>query len=142
MFEIVPQLSRFGIFPVTSLHVVPPSRVTCTRPSLVPAHNTLASIGDSPIANTTPAYSTPMLSGVNPPEMRCLDLSLRVRSGEISLQWLPPSFVMCTCWLPTYTTLWSCDDSVSGAVHTKRYLRLSAGQPIVDCGQTSTFCTR
>src|SRR6185436_4509520 len=43
-------------------------------------------------------------------------------------------------WLPTYSTLWSCDDSVTGAVHTKRYLRLSAGHPMVASGQISTFC--
>src|SRR5689334_24054755 len=48
---------------------------------------------------------------------------------------------MCTCWLPTYSTLWSCALSVSGAVHTKRYLRLSAAQPIVARGQISTVCT-
>jgi len=70
MFEIVPHSSNPGIFLVTFVHVVPPSRVTCTRPSFVPAHNTFASSGDSPIANTTPAYSTPMLSGVRPPEIR------------------------------------------------------------------------
>src|SRR6476646_101350 len=132
MFEIVPQCSKLGIVPVTFVHVAPPSRVTWTSPSLVPAHNTLASSGDSPIANTTSAYSTPMLSGVRPPEMRCLVLSLRVRSGEISCQWLPPSFVVCPCWLTTCTTLRSCELRVSGAVQTNRYFRLSAGQPIVD----------
>ena len=44
-------------------------RVTCTWPSLVPAQITPFSSGDSAIANTTPAYSTPMLSGVRPPEI-------------------------------------------------------------------------
>jgi hypothetical protein len=69
MFEIVPQSSSPGMLRVTFVQLAPPSRVTCTRPSFVPAHRTFASIGDSPIANTTPAYSTPMLSGVRPPEI-------------------------------------------------------------------------
>src|SRR5919112_4456921 len=54
---------------------------------------------------------------------------------------LPPSVVVCTCWLPTYSLLWSCGLIVRGSVQTKRYFRLSAGQPIVDCGHTSTSFT-
>ena len=71
---------------VTFVQLAPPSRVTCTSPSFVPAQRTFASSGDSPIANTTPEYSTPMLSGVRPPEIFWRDLSLCVRSGEISFQ--------------------------------------------------------
>ena len=89
------------------------------------------------MANTTPAYSTPMLSGVRPPEGRCRVLSLRVRSGLISFQVSPPSDVACTCWLPTYTVLWSNGEMVSGKVHTKRYFTPPAGQPMVACGQIS-----
>src|SRR5205823_4629244 len=37
--------------------------------------------GDSAIAITTQAYSTPILSGVRPPEICCRALSLVVRSG-------------------------------------------------------------
>lgn len=36
--------------PVTLVHVLPPSRVTCTLPSSVPAQTTLVSCGDSAIA--------------------------------------------------------------------------------------------
>ena len=97
MLEIVPHSIIPVTFAVTLVHVAPLSRVTWTRPSLVPAQiNPLVSF-DSAIANTTPAYSTPMLSGVRPPEIRCRDLSLRVRSGESSRQCWPPSVVTCTC---------------------------------------------
>src|SRR5678810_649637 len=98
---MVPQAHRVGMLAVTFVHVVPPSRVTCTRPSLLPAHRILPSSGDSAIENTTPAYSTPMLSGVSPPETCCFDLSLRVRSGLITRQVTPLSVLTCTCWLPT-----------------------------------------
>src|ERR671930_1942714 len=102
MLLTVPHGGRFGIFAVTFAHVLPPSRVSCTRPSFVPAQISPFSRGDSAIANTTSAYTTPMLSGVRPPEMRCFDLSLRVRSGLITFQLIPPSVVTWTYWLPTY----------------------------------------
>src|SRR5437762_11111586 len=86
MFSTVPHGGRFGMFLVTFVHVLPASRVTCTRPSLVPAQMTPACFGDSAIDMTTPAYSTPMLSGVRPPELCCRLLSFSVRSGLISCQ--------------------------------------------------------
>src|SRR5205814_8127439 len=63
-------------------------------PSFDPAQRILGSIGDSPIAKTTPAYSTPMLSGVSPPLIFWRLLSFRVRSGEITRHVLPPSAVL------------------------------------------------
>src|SRR5919199_1261896 len=69
MLLIVPHVTSPGMFDVTFVHVAPPSRVTCTSPSFVPAQMSPFSRGDSAMANTTPAYSTPMLSGVSPPEM-------------------------------------------------------------------------
>src|SRR5499427_10975690 len=89
----VPQTGRFWMFLVTLVQLLPPSRVTCTSPSLVPAQITPACFGDSAIANTTPAYSTPILSPVRPPENPCLLLSFVVRSGLITCQLLPPSVV-------------------------------------------------
>src|SRR5947208_17100869 len=86
MFSTVPHGGRFGMFFVTLVHVLPASRVTSTSPSLVPAHRTPACFGDSAIDMTTPAYSTPMLSGVKPPELCCRLLSLSVKSGLISCQ--------------------------------------------------------
>src|SRR5574341_300835 len=101
MLDTVPQGGRPVMLDVTLLHVFPPSRVTCTSPSLVPAQISPGFKRDSAIAKTTPAYSTPMLSGVNPPEEPILLWSLSVRSGLITRQLLPPSLVACTCWLPT-----------------------------------------
>src|SRR5512146_158573 len=90
---------------VTFVHVLPPSRVSCTRPSFVPTQISPFCTRDSAIAYTTSAYSTPMSSGVRPPEIPCLDLSLRVRSGLITCHVRPPSLDSCTYWLPVYTVL-------------------------------------
>src|ERR1051325_5427334 len=100
MLLTVPHGGRLGMFFVTLVHVLPPSRVSWTRPSLVPAQITPACFGDSAIANTTPAYSTPMLSPVSPPENPMRDLSLRVRSGLMIFHVCPWSVVTCTNWLP------------------------------------------
>src|SRR5258706_16414312 len=89
----------------TSAHLPPLSRVTYTLPSLLPVQITPRALGDSLIAKSVPPYSTPMLSGVSPPELCCLDLSFRVRSGEMTFQLLPPSTDVCTNWLPVYTRL-------------------------------------
>src|SRR5215831_19064859 len=89
----VPHGSMFGIFFVRFVQFLPPSRVSCTWPSFVPAQMVPAAFGDSAIANTTPAYSTPILSPVKPPEKPCLLLSFKVRSGLMTCQLLPPSVV-------------------------------------------------
>jgi hypothetical protein len=65
----VPHGGRLGMLFVTLAQVLPPSRVTWTRPSFVPAQISPACFGDSAIDMTTPPYSTPMLSGVRPPEL-------------------------------------------------------------------------
>src|SRR5579863_964409 len=99
IFDTVPQSSiPCG---VTFDQFLPPSRVTCTSPSFVPAQITPACLGDSASAKTTSIYSTPILSPVSPPENPCFDLSFLVRSGLITFQLLPPSVVMWTYWLPT-----------------------------------------
>src|SRR2546422_8333232 len=86
MLLTVPQGGSPGMFFVTLVQFFPPSRVICTRPSLVPAQIKPFSFGDSAIANTTELYSTPMLSPVSPPENPCLLLSLVVRSGLMTCQ--------------------------------------------------------
>src|SRR4051794_6425547 len=95
-----PHVGMFGTLAVTFVHVFPPSRVTCTRPSLLPVQINPFCARDSAIAYTTSPYSTPMLSGVSPPDEPCFDLSLRVRSGLMTRQLRPPSLDMCTNWLP------------------------------------------
>src|SRR6266478_3919204 len=77
MLSTVPHSGKPGRFFVTLLQFFPPSRVTCTCPSLVPTQIRPASLGDSVSAKITPAYSTPMLSGVSPPEI------CRRRAGHI-----------------------------------------------------------
>src|SRR5215467_13082004 len=126
MLENVPHSGRPGIFLVRLVQFFPPSRVNCSRPSFVPAQITPASLGDSAMAKTTPAYSTPMLSGVRPPELPIRVLSLRVRSGLMICQLFPPSVVTCRYWLPTYTLLWSCGEMVIGNSQLKRYLTSAA----------------
>src|SRR6266404_8164391 len=80
MLSTVPHSGKLGRFFVTLLQLFPPSRVTCTCPSFVPAQIRPASFADSVNAKITPAYSTPMLSGVSPPEICWRFVSLRVRS--------------------------------------------------------------
>src|ERR1700730_5448441 len=96
MLLTAPQGGKPEMFLVTLVQLFPPSRVTCTWPSLVPAQISPCSLGDSAIAKTTGAYSTPILSPVSPPENPCRLLSFEVRSGLITCQLLPPSVVTCT----------------------------------------------
>src|SRR5262252_730696 len=105
MLLTVPPRGRPGRLAVTLDQFAPLSRVTCSCPSLVPAQVTPFSRGDSAIAKTTPAYSTPTLSGVSPPDRTWRVLSLSVRSGLITCQVCPPSDVRWTCCDPAYTTL-------------------------------------
>src|ERR671926_339033 len=86
MLPTVPHGGRLGMFLVTFVHDLPPSRVSCTWPSLVPAQISPFSRGDSAIAITVNAYSTPMLSPVSTPENCWRDLSLVERSGLIVSQ--------------------------------------------------------
>src|SRR5438876_12031811 len=79
MLLTVPHESMFGMFFVRFVHVLPPLRVICTWPSFVPAQIVPASFGDSAMAKTTPAYSTPMLSPVRPPHFPCSPLAYLVR---------------------------------------------------------------
>src|SRR3972149_3461833 len=141
MLLTVPQGGSAGTFAVTSVQAVPPFRVTWMRPSFVPAQIVPFSIGDSAMAKTTPAYSTPTLSGLRPPEISWRSLSLRVRSGLMRSQLLPPFTVRCTIWLPAYIVFRSWGDIARGNVHWKRYSSFSAGQPTVLSGQISTRCT-
>src|SRR5574341_2515716 len=89
MLLTVPHGSMLGTFAVTFVQFGPPSRVSCTMPSFVPAQITPACFGDSAIAKITGAYSTPMLSPVSPPENPCLLLSFEVRSGLMTRQLSP-----------------------------------------------------
>src|SRR5215467_3486771 len=79
---------RPGIFFTRLAQVFPPSRVSCTLPSSVPAQITLESLGDSLMAKTVSYFSASELSIVTPPDSSCLSHSgfLVVKSGEMRSQ--------------------------------------------------------
>ena len=81
MFEMVPSAGTPRRPAVTLAQLSPPSRVTCTWPSLVPAQITPGSSGDSAIAKTTGAMVGPASSSVSPPVRRMSSGSAVVRSG-------------------------------------------------------------
>src|SRR5687768_11020608 len=139
MLLTVPRDSMPGMLRVTLVHVRPPSRVSCTSPSFVPTQIKPACTRDSAIAKMVLPYSTPMLSGVRPPEICCMLLSFSVRSGLMTCQLRPPFVVTCTCWLPTYTLLRSCGEIVRGIVQMNLYFTSAAAAPPVRSGQTSTL---
>src|SRR4051812_12793608 len=103
MFDIAANLG--APLGVTFVHVFPSSRVSCTRPSIVPAQMAPLARGDSAMAKTTIELSTYRLSGTRPPLERCLVVSFVVRSGLMTSQLWPPFRVRCMYWLPTYTML-------------------------------------
>src|SRR5262245_557293 len=71
-----------AMFGATLVHVLPPSRVTCTLPSSVPAQITLGSRGLSAIEMMVQWNSARVLSfETSPPLATCFDLSLVDRSG-------------------------------------------------------------
>jgi len=72
--------------------VLPPSRVTCARPSSVPTQIVFGSTGEIDIERIAPTVSAPLRSSqIGPPLLCCLVLSFRVRSGLMDFQLLPPS---------------------------------------------------
>ena len=105
MPEMVLHFGNPGMFAVRLVHVVPPSRVMCINPSIVPAQIRSFCSGDSAIANSTVTFSTNKLSVTNPPDDCCFVVSFVDRSGEISVQLCPPLTVLCTYCEPTYTVL-------------------------------------
>jgi hypothetical protein len=86
----------------TLVQVLPPSRVTCSRPSSEPAQITPRSTGLGARAIRVVKFSAPVASIVMPPERSCLcqsGLSV-VRSGLMTVQVSPRSVVLWTYWLP------------------------------------------
>src|SRR3954462_13223223 len=110
-----------GPLGVTSSQVLPPSGLTWTRPSSLPAHSSPCCTGDSATAKMVPYTSTPVLSPViGPPDHFCFDLSLRVRSSLTGFQLRPSSLVTNSLLLAWYTVRGSCFETTIGAVHWKR----------------------
>src|SRR6266513_3358970 len=129
MFLILAQGESFGILPDTSDQCAPPSVDTFPRPSFAPTQITPAFTGDSAIANNVAPSNVIRLSVVTPPELCWCVVSLRVRSGLITCQLAPPSFVTCTTWLPTYTFVCSCGEMAMGNVQFQRYFMSAGRQP-------------
>src|SRR5213595_3819312 len=77
----------------TFFHVRPPSRVTWTFPSSVPAQIRFGFFGDSQIEKIVVCISAEELSTVIPPDCSCFCFSgsFVVRSGEIRSQLSPRS---------------------------------------------------
>src|SRR5215467_7262872 len=116
---------------VTLLQFCPPSRVTCTTPSSVPTQIVFGSTGEIEMESIAPNVSAPLRSRkMGPPLLCCLLLSLRVRSGLIGVQLLPPSLERNNTFPPRYTSFTSVIETAMGEVQLKRYLR-SAG--FIDC---------
>src|SRR5213083_1285282 len=129
MFTIFAQGESFGMLLDTSDQRAPPSVLTFTRPSFDPAHRTPARTGDSASANKVAPSNVYRLSVVTPPELCWCVVSFRVRSGLITCQLEPPSFVTCTTWLPTYTFVWSWGEIAMGKVQFQRYFMSAGRQP-------------
>src|SRR5260370_896330 len=91
---------------------------SCTSPSSGPDQIKSFCPGDSTTEKIVSYTSTPVLSLViGPPEAACFDLSLRVRSGLIIVQLIPPSVVLNSTSPAKYRVLGSCGENTIGSVH-------------------------
>src|SRR5215467_8483385 len=125
---------------VTFDQFFPPSVVTWIRPSSEPVQIKSFCTGDSTTEKIVSYTSTPVLSLVmGPPEATCLLLSLRVRSGLMICQVMPPSVVLKSTCAAKYRALGSCGEKTIGSVHWKRYFWSAAAAPIGLIGHGVTF---
>src|SRR6476661_10559123 len=93
---------------VTFVHVFPPSRVTCTRPSSEPVQITFTSRFDGPTLKITPYTSGPFMSPViGPPDFPWVFGSWRVRSPLSAVHVWPPSVVRHSRCEETYSVFGS-----------------------------------
>src|SRR5947208_5377715 len=115
---------------VTLVHVLPPSRVTCTRPSSDPVQRTFTSVFPGPIENTV-AYTSGLFMScvIGPPDSVIVFGSWRVRSPLIRSQVWPPFVVLQTCCDAVYRTVGSTGEKRSGYVHCHRSTRALEGSP-------------
>src|ERR1051326_1782726 len=126
-----PHSGRLGIFLVTFVQFCPPSCVTCTTPSSVPTQIVFGSTGEIEIDRIAPNVSAPLRSRkIGRPLLCCLLLSLRVRSGLIGVQFLPPSVERNSTFPPRYTSFGFVMDTAIGDVQLKRYL---SSEGFIDC---------
>src|SRR5450432_3006736 len=108
-------------FGVTFVHVLPPSRVTCTSPSSEPVQIVLTDFLLGPTAKITPYTSGPFMSPViGPPDFSCVLGSWRVRSPLSAVQLRPPSVVRQRRCDETYSVFGSTGEKMMGYVHCHR----------------------
>src|ERR1022692_2915634 len=81
---------------VRSVHLAPPSVVTCSRPSPVPAHRTLTSRGEGPSAVTDRVADTVTVEAYLPAFCGTSHFWARVRSPLMAVQLWPPLVVFQT----------------------------------------------
>src|SRR6267154_2848732 len=105
------------MFAVALLQFFPPSRVTWATPSSVPTQIVFGSTGEIDMERIAPTVSAPLRSSqIGPPLLCCLVLSLRVRSGLIGVQLLPPSVEWNSTFPPSQSSLGSVIDTAMGEV--------------------------
>src|SRR6056297_3444345 len=117
------------MFAVTLVQLAPPSFVSCTCPSLLPVHINPGSNLDSVMLNNTEPSKVMRLSTAMPPEFFWCVLSFKVKSGLITCQLCPPSSLLCTYWLPTYTLCLVCGEKANGKFQCQRYFSLPGSHP-------------
>src|ERR1051325_310460 len=115
-----------GKWPETFVHVLPASRVTCTRPSSLPVQITLESVGAKLTVSRVPYVSAPEMSySIGPPLVTCFAFSVRVGSGLVARHGSPPSLLLTSTLPPRYTVFASRGDTAMGVVQLNRYVRFA-----------------
>src|SRR5262245_52921386 len=116
---------RPGMFFPTSVHVCPPSRLTCRLPSSVPAHTTPGITGDSEIVmivlyETTPSFlESCMRSPGTPISVTLLRSICFVRSG-LATHVSPRLYDLNSRLPPSHTMLGLCGDNTTGVFQLNR----------------------
>src|SRR6185312_5825464 len=111
-----------GTFFSRLVQVLPPSRVTCSRPSSLTVQITPFSLGLGTIWSRVVKFSAALASIVRPPLFAaCCHSGLSVvRSGLITVQEAPWSVDLWTYWLPMYTVPGSKGSTARAAFQLKR----------------------
>src|SRR3954469_2418403 len=108
-------------FGVTLLHVLPPSRVTWTRPVLLPTHITPPATGEIASAWIDPPAAGPLtvLPAANAFESSATPFGA-ARSGLTACHVRPPSLEAMTCCAAMYSVRLSIGEKPSGGAPPKR----------------------
>ena len=108
------------------MNVIPPSRLTCSSPSSVPAQTTPGSTGDSEIDTMVLYDATPSFfdscvrSPGSPMSVTLLRSTCFVRSA-LAIQVSPRLYDLNSRLPPSQTMLGLCGDRITGVFQLKRY---------------------